>query len=384
MLCLCAASMSLYAQWMPDDSRKLDTLTVADRLSFRTNGVDWLLMMPNIGIEYDIANNKNWNRWSVGVNVRYKWATPHTFVPNHVFDIFETKLEFRNYWRTRRINGSSVKAHRRLVDKAMSQRRYEQKHPLTTYYRGLFASFADYKFRLGPGSTGYQGKALMGGFTYGIQRPLYRFRRGTSIDLELGVSAGLAWLRYNEFLVDRKNNKINVVSNGVGWKDLKIVPIVNELRAGLVYRIGKKSGLQKYRFRYDVDLRYAYMVDSLRDERAAKQYRDSVATSQYKTVYEYYQQQLDSIVKANPAEAKSDMKQQRKERTLLKKESKLQNKENARKQATELSKSQPTEEVKDKSGKKSKKKSKKSGKESRKEESSLDDGGSVSLSEGKD
>lgn len=335
MLCLlCAASMSSYAQWVPDNSRKLDTLTVADRLSFRTNGVDWLLMVPNIGIEYDIANNKNWNRWSVGVNVRYKWATSHTFVPNHTFDLFETKLEFRNYWRTRRINGSSVKAHSRIWDKAMSQRRYEQKHPLTTYYRGLFVSYANYNFRFGPGYEGYDGQAVMFGGVYGIQRPLYRFRRGSSIDLELGVGVGLALYKYRKYDVDQERNRINYIKT-VGWKDLKILPIVNELRAGLVYRLGKKAGHHKYRFRYDVDLKYAYQVDSLRDERIAQAYRDSIATSQYKLVSGYYMEQLDSIVKKNPEAAKSDAEIQKKERELLKKQAKSQAKEQAAKERAE-------------------------------------------------
>jgi len=326
--------MSSYAQWVPDNSRKLDTLTVADRLSFRTNGVDWLLMVPNIGIEYDIANNKNWNRWSAGVNVRYKWATSHTFVPNHTFDLFETKLEFRNYWRTRRINGSSVKAHSRIWDKAMSQRRYEQKHPLTTYYRGLFVSYANYNFRFGPGYEGYDGQAVMFGGVYGIQRPLYRFRRGSSIDLELGVGVGLALYKYRKYDVDQERNRINYIKT-VGWKDLKILPIVNELRAGLVYRLGKKAGHHKYRFRYDVDLKYAYQVDSLRDERIAQAYRDSIATSQYKLVSGYYMEQLDSIVKKNPEAAKSDAEIQKKERELLKKQAKSQAKEQAAKERAE-------------------------------------------------
>ena len=335
MLCLlCAASMSSYAQWVPDNSRKLDTLTVADRLSFRTNSVDWLLMVPNIGIEYDIANNKNWTRWSVGVNVRYKWATSHTFVPNHAFDLFETKLEFRNYWRTRRINGSSVKAHSRIWDKAMSQRRYEQKHPLTTYYRGLFVSYANYNFRFGPGYEGYDGQAMMFGGVYGIQRPLYRFRRGSSIDLELGVGVGVALYKYRKYDVDQERNRINYTKT-VGWKDLKILPVVNELRAGLVYRIGKKAGHHKYRFRYDVDLRYAYQVDSLRDERIAQAYRDSIATSQYKLVSGYYMEQLDSIVKKNPEAAKSDAEILKQERELLKKQAKSQAKVQAAKERAE-------------------------------------------------
>ncbi|MCM1078714.1 MAG: DUF3575 domain-containing protein [Bacteroidales bacterium] len=322
--------MRTYAQWIPDDSRRQDTLTVAERISFRTNGVDWLLLVPNVGIEYDIANNKNWNRWSVGLNFRYKWSTSHTFVPNRVFNIFETKLEFRNYWRTRLIDGEGVKAHTGMLDRLMSQRRHRLKHPLTTYYRGLFASYAKYSVRFAPGSTGYEGQAVMGGFVYGIQRPLYRFRNGRSIDLELGVSAGLAWVRYTPYTVDREHNTLRPTGNTVGWRDLTVRPVVNELRAGLVYRIGRKEGYSKYRFRYDVDLKYAYTVDSLRDERAAKAYRDSVAAERYRTVSGYYRQQLDSITKADPEAAKSDARLMKERLSLLKKQQRKERKAQAK------------------------------------------------------
>lgn len=37
-----------------DNSRRVDYLSMAERLSLRTNVVDWSLMVPNIGIEYDL------------------------------------------------------------------------------------------------------------------------------------------------------------------------------------------------------------------------------------------------------------------------------------------------------------------------------------------
>lgn len=43
----------------------VDTLSTSERISLRTNAVDWLLLVPNIGVEYDVRN-LNWNRWTVG------------------------------------------------------------------------------------------------------------------------------------------------------------------------------------------------------------------------------------------------------------------------------------------------------------------------------
>ena len=60
---------TVYGQVM-ETSHRVDTLSAADRLSFRTNGVEWLILVPNIGIEYDLGRY-NYSRWSIGLNLRY-------------------------------------------------------------------------------------------------------------------------------------------------------------------------------------------------------------------------------------------------------------------------------------------------------------------------
>ena len=55
------------AQWTPAEKR-LDTLSVSDRLSVRTNGTDWLIMVPNMGVELDLGK-LNYNRLTAALNL---------------------------------------------------------------------------------------------------------------------------------------------------------------------------------------------------------------------------------------------------------------------------------------------------------------------------
>ena len=71
-----------------DDAVKVDTLTLAERLSVKTNMVDWSLLTPNIGVEFDLKST-NWSRWAVGLNFRYRWSSTHTFSPGLVYNIGE-------------------------------------------------------------------------------------------------------------------------------------------------------------------------------------------------------------------------------------------------------------------------------------------------------
>lgn len=286
------------AQWFQDEYRKVDTLSIIDRLSFNTNSTDWLLMVPNLGIEYDVANNKNWNQWSVGLNLRYKWGTGNTYVPGFVYNVFEIKAEGRNYWRTRKID-NYIKRHKSILDKAWSKRRTEPRHPVTTFYRGIYVSYAIYSFRLSNGKySGRQGRAIMAGLLYGIERPLYRYKNGSSIDMDLGISVGIGITKHYAFQRDPINN---IYVKGGGQKHWTIMPfpVINELRAGIVYRPGKTMGYTKYNHRYDVDIVYKDSIINAWNERAAAAFEKARADSTFKSILAYYNQRLDSIIEKN-------------------------------------------------------------------------------------
>ncbi|WP_289222034.1 DUF3575 domain-containing protein, partial [Xylanibacter rodentium] len=201
LCCLCLMSVTASAQEVTNKSH-VDTLSLKERLTFRTNMVDWTMLVPNIGVEFDIRK-ENWNRWTVGLNFRGNWQTSHTFKPGLVYNIRGVRAEFRNYWRTRQV-GEQYPAHTGKIDRLFSCRRTTVKRPGVVWYRGAYVSYNDFSIKLT--QKGYQGQAYTFGFTYGMTKPLYVFNNGSSLDLELGISAGISYARYDEYRHDRESN----------------------------------------------------------------------------------------------------------------------------------------------------------------------------------
>ena len=113
-----------------DTGHKIDTLSAADRLAFRTNAVEWLILVPNIGIEYDLGRY-NYNRYSIGLNLRYNWQTSHTFKTGVIFNVAEARLELRNYYRIREFS-NYVERKKGFVDRLLSPRTWSVRKALWT------------------------------------------------------------------------------------------------------------------------------------------------------------------------------------------------------------------------------------------------------------
>lgn len=277
----------------------VDTLTFAERISLRTNAVDYTLLTPNLGVEFDVKST-NWNRWAVGLTLKTKWNTPATFKNRVFYNITEVRADFRNYWRTRQIN-NKVPAHTGFIDRLFSCRRRVVKHPKTTYYRGAYMSFSDFSIKFG--REGHQGKALSAGITYGIIKPLYAFRTGNTLDLDLGFDAGFVAVNSEKFTYNRADNCYTRTKQG-SWKVVPF-PMPTAARVGFVYRFGSYPITKKYRWRYDADAQYQYRIDSIANQRvvdAINQHnRDSVESVIYKEFWQVY----DSVAVVNSAKADS-------------------------------------------------------------------------------
>lgn len=253
-----------------DHERHIDTLSVMDRIALRTNSTDWLLLTPNIGIEFDIRNT-NYNRNTIGLNIKYNWQTSHTYKPGVVYNIAEARIDFRNYFRVKEMVWDSNKKeyewnsapHKHIWDKPFSARHKKSKHPDAVFYRGAYLAFTKYSVKFGP--EGRQGNAISAGYQFGMVKPLYVFRNGHSIDLDLGAAIGITYTSYNKYRLDRESDCYPDVGKVSG----QILPMVNELRCALVYRLGKTPGTSKYRWRYDVDIPYMMMKDSIHTAKVA-------------------------------------------------------------------------------------------------------------------
>lgn len=265
-----------------DTRVQTEKLSFAERFSVKTNTVDWLLQNPNIGFEFDVRS-ENWNRWAAVVNLKGHFNPSNTYTPGIVFNNSQVRLEARNYWRTRRLDGKYIMPHNTWLGKLFSFRRLRPKHPLTVYYRGLYASYDTFSFLLG-NDKGVQGKAYSAGFTYGIIRPMTVFKNGNSVDWEFGVSAGVSYTQYDKYKNDRENNCYPVTEKGLKG----IFPALSDVRVGLIYRFGNYPMTKKYRFRYDVDNNYRDRMDSLmlaRENRKAEQIRIDTLTRQAEDMF---------------------------------------------------------------------------------------------------
>lgn len=275
------------------DSMRVKKLAKRDRIHLHTNYIDWALAIPNIGVEYELGSY-NYSRWTVGLNLRSRWTESHTFLPGTVYSLTEVRVEARNYWRAKQIDEQAgYPAHQKIWDKAMSLRRTKVKHPKWTWYRGVYLSYGD--FSLAFGGKGRQGTAITGGVTYGFVRPLLTFRHGTTLDIDLGISAGLALANVEKYeLYDDDNCYVRTSP-----KQTKIMPTVTELRLGFIYRLGKHPITDRYRFRYDVDAHYHDSINNARQARELARQEQERRDAQYKDVHDVYQHVYDSVAAVN-------------------------------------------------------------------------------------
>lgn len=302
---------------------RIDTLKWNERISLHTNAVDWALLIPNIGVEYDIRST-NWNRWAVGMSAKTKWRTNSRFKQRLFYNVSEVRLEFRNYWRTRQIDGREVTKHTSFIDKLFSCRRTVVKHPHTTYYRGVYASAGDYSFLVD--RKGRQGKFVSGGVTYGAMYPMYVFKSGNSLDLDLGISVGLVATNMEKFrLVDDCYERTQPGK----WKVVPF-PMPTEARVGLVYRLGKYPINKKYRWRYDVDMRYRERYDSIRYEIEARRQERHITDSITNKIYNDFWLEYDKEAKLNLNNARIAAEKQKAEAAKLKAAEKLRLEEEAK------------------------------------------------------
>ena len=302
---------------------RIDTLKWNERISLHTNAVDWALLIPNIGVEYDIRST-NWNRWAVGMSAKTKWRTNSRFKQRLFYNVSEVRFEFRNYWRTRQIDGREVTKHTSFIDKLFSCRRTVVKHPHTTYYRGVYASAGDYSFLVD--RKGRQGKFVSGGVTYGAMYPMYVFKSGNSLDLDLGISVGLVATNMEKFrLVDDCYERTQPGK----WKVVPF-PMPTEARVGLVYRLGKYPINKKYRWRYDVDMRYRERYDSIRYALEARRQERHITDSITNKIYNDFWLEYDKEAKLNLNNARIAAEKQKAEAAKLKAAEKLRLEEEAK------------------------------------------------------
>ena len=225
-----------------------DSLNVPfkDRIAIHTNSVGWLLMTPNLGVEYSFIQN-DLKKVSALLHGRYNPNSLKSYNPNLVYNIGGARAEVRWYYRTRYVSKGEMDLDSLETAKHGAFRAFWNK--LTTrpyslwakqnpnrhraYYVGPYAAFDKYTIKLS--KTGYQGYAFGLGATLGYSIPLYHYRNGSAIDLELGFSAGLSMSMNDMFTY---NDEVDCYEYA-GSNSLHVVPfpVIQDARVAFVYRI---------------------------------------------------------------------------------------------------------------------------------------------------
>lgn len=201
-----AAAAQTADTWNRHETEKL---SVKDRLAFRTNMVDWLLLTPNIGMQFDVTP-WDYNKWTLGLNARWNPGTKDMFTTDLEYEMLDLKMEARRYFRQNDGRKKTPKFWR-------------------AYYWGVYAGYTDYMLMI---KKGYKGKHFSAGATAGWETQLYRFKNG-AVDLDLGISAGWMYGKYNKIKGD---GKVGITEyDGKDWHLIPF-PVISEIRVGLVYR----------------------------------------------------------------------------------------------------------------------------------------------------
>lgn len=215
------------------------------RFSFHTNIVDWTLTVPNLGLEFDLQKTEK-TRFSILVNGKFNWNTSHIISPRLLWNVQSGAVEVRKYWRTSEIGTGNMGKqtsrdttifwlrdvfgrfrHNVLSGRTMRHPRYWR-----AYYVGLHASMD--KFTYCFGKNGKQGSGINVGISGGYSIPLYPFKNGKSIDLDLGAVVVAKMAEYDKFRYEEES--ACYVYTGTKGKHIVPFPVLHDVHVSLVYR----------------------------------------------------------------------------------------------------------------------------------------------------
>lgn len=235
------------------ENAEAEKIPFKGRWGIKTNAVDWLLTVPNIGVEFDLGNTIR-NKRTIGANIKWNWNTSQKYTPSLIFNVFDARVEWRQYFRTRRRYTSTTLKEgvfKYLNDNIFTTKR-KNPRDWRAYYWGIYANASSYNLKLG--KQGIQGNSYGAGISLGYTAPLYGYRKN-HIDLELGGSIGLAYADYDVFEHDAESGCYPRIADKCKGGHLVPFPLITDLRVAFVYRFISVKDKYKQSVTRRVDIR---------------------------------------------------------------------------------------------------------------------------------
>lgn len=217
-----------------------------ERIGIHTNTTEWLLLTPNIGVEYSFIQNKH-NKYSLLIHGKYNPNSSMSFSPELIYNIGGARAEVRKYFRMhqrteaengldsiyREKYGSLGNFWYKLTSRPYSLLGKKNPRKHIAYYIGPYFAFDKYTIKLS--RTGYQGHSFGFGAVAGYSVPLYHYKNGSSIDFEMGLGIGLATSKNEMFEYDHEANVY--YHTGAQKTHLVPFPVISDARVAFVYRL---------------------------------------------------------------------------------------------------------------------------------------------------
>lgn len=260
----------LYGQNAALYYNKVEHLRLGERISLRTNLVDWAVVVPNLGVEMTLGN-KSWNKWTIGLSGRLNWQSGTKSLSYNVFDLYDGRVELRKYWHG--------------------------KNPRRVFYWGVYGGANHFDIKLS--ETGKKGSSFFGGLTIGTTTQLYGYQNGSSLDLDLGLNVGVVLAKYDEYRREIQDNQYvyTTVAKKESYRPT-FSPLVyamstDVVKVSLVYHFGTKVA-NRYKKRELVDEEYrlrianeAYRRDTLRAAKEEAKAAKRIERARNKKLKEY-------------------------------------------------------------------------------------------------
>ena len=248
-------------------SLERDTLnSFSSRLSISTNFIDWAMMTPNIGFDFDIGNQNMIGAQSIYFNFKYrpdgdynkKVGDGVTLNSANIFNYWSGRIEYRWHFRFNEHRGqrksltrpalwigekfSGKQKSSEAMARAMESSSFQRPEMIKgRYYVGVFAEYMNYtlksKLDIIERDKVKNGNAVIAGISAGYDFPAFS-HRNNFWQFQVGANVGVFYAKYDKYGID-ENKMAHLEGN-----NNKILPMVTELRFALAYR--KASVSRKY------------------------------------------------------------------------------------------------------------------------------------------